>query len=200
MCEHVPVRFLQWVVAAVVGCVVVSGCGPTNTPKPPVLISDPVPHYQRSYFGASWPRIHGTCDLKEVLLERDSSTPVDSDGDGCRDDGPVIDPYVGDTVPASETEPDHVMSLEDAWVSGAWAWPPAQRRIFFTDQGNLLTTRNRVNESKGGRGPDVWEPPIQGQCVYAKVYAATVARWGLVITVAKRDGLTRMLGTCRDTP
>lgn len=168
---------------------VLAGCGTTTGPPH-------IPAYDPKYFGTSWPRIHGNCDLREVILERDSITPVDVDQDGCRDDGQVIDPYTGELVSAKDTQIDHVLSKQDAWYAGAWAWSPAQRRIFFTDQANLRAVLGSLNESKGDRGPDQWRPSRVGWCAYSSIYSATAARWQLTVSPAKRAALTEMLATC----
>lgn len=197
------------VAAALAGLVLVSSAVSCDRPTPavrvqkarpaPTAVPGQPPDYQPTYFGSTrWPRIRGTCDLKEFLLERDAVYPgVDSDGDGCRDDGPVLDPYTRETVPAVDTEPDHVLSKEDAWYGGAWRWTAVQRRMFFADQANLLTVRNRVNESKGGRGPDRWRPPRVGWCAYSTVYSATAQRWQLELTEPKRVALREMQATCK---
>jgi hypothetical protein len=181
-------------------------CGHPTTPPPVTAVTSPnptvvaggttIPRYEAKYFGTSWPRIHGDCDLREVILERDSITPVDTDGDGCRDDGDVIDPYTGETVPAALAQIDHVMSKKDAWDTGAWQWSMVQRRIFFTDTANLRAVRGTLNESKGDRGPDQWRPPKQGWCAYSVIYTATAARWQLELTPAKKAALSEMHTTC----
>ncbi len=67
------------------------------------------------------------------------------------------DAYLGISIsdPGS-MDVDHVVSLQDAWVSGACHWPYAQRRAFGRDQANLVLTLARVNRSKGDDTADVW--------------------------------------------
>lgn len=194
-----------WCAAGMALVAVLSACQPATTGGParqrpitsPVVDAGQIPPYERDHFGRGWPRVRGSCDLKEIILERDAIPPaVDADGDGCRDDGPVLDPYTGETVPAAEAEPDHVMALEDAWSSGAFRWTPVQQRIFYSDTANLRMVRNRVNESKGSRGPDQWRPPRVGWCAYSMTYAETAARWQIQLTEAKRAALVDMSRGC----
>jgi len=174
----------------------VAGCGAPSaqgSPSPPG-----VPTYHRAEFGAGWVRVRGSCDVREIVLERDAGpAAVDTDGDGCRDDGPVLDIYTGRTISPGSADVDHVVSLKAAWDAGAWRWTAAQRRLFAQDQANLRAVSRAVNESKGDRTPAQWNPPARsGACWFATTYRATVTRWHLTVRPADDAALNDMLTTC----
>lgn len=187
--------------AAVCGVVVLcAGCQPV----PAAASSSPrqgsveIPVYHREAFGTKWAVVNGHCDTREVVLERDAGArAVDLDGDGCRDDGPVFDVYTGTTITPQKAQIDHVLSLKQAWVGGAWQWTPTQRVIFANDRGNLLAVTGSVNEAKGDLGPARWRPPAKsGLCPYELVYRATAERWNLPISVADDAALRDMAKSC----
>ena len=48
---------------------------------------------------------------------------------------------------------DHVVSLKDAYDSGAASWSAYKKRTFANDKANHVTSCGRVNSSKGSAGP-----------------------------------------------
>lgn len=164
----------------------------------PAMTTTAVPPYHRDAFGNGWAIVRGKCDSREVVLERDAgSAAADIDGDGCKDDSPVFDIYTGRLVEPSHADADHVASLADAWNSGAWQWPTAQRRTFAQDQANLRAVGASINRAKGDRGPDTFRPPDRvGWCTYATTYRVTKQRWHLTITPAQNTAVNDMLKTC----
>lgn len=133
--------------------------GVTGTPGPATTLTAApgVPPYRREYFGIGWDRVRGNCDTREVILERAAGpAAVDTDGDGCKDDAPVLDPYTNRLVDAPHADADHVVALADAWYSGAWQWTPAQRHAFAQDQANLRAVGASINRSKGDLTPATW--------------------------------------------
>ena len=49
---------------------------------------------------------------------------------------------------------DHVVSLKDAYVSGAASWSTYKKRTFANDKSNHVPSCGRVNSSKGSAGPN----------------------------------------------
>jgi hypothetical protein len=175
---------------------------PTTTPfaitTPLQSSTSAIPSYHRAEFGNGWVIVRGHCDTREVVLERDAApAAVDTDGDGCKDDAPVLDPYTDQLVDPPHADADHIVALQDAWVSGAWQWTPAQRRAFANDQDNLRAVGASINRSKGELSADRWRPPARsGWCFYAASYEATKQRWHLTITPAQSAAVNDMLKTC----
>lgn len=202
-----------WLLA---GLLAASGCAqpaiPSTAgsvvPAPRASLFTSPPAYDRDGdFGAGWDIVRGQCDTREVKIE-DQSGPaaVDRDGDGCRDDAAIIDPYCGviiyphcpgRPISGKDIQLDHVFSEHAAWLAGAWHWTPQERRAFSQDQANLIATFGPENASKGDRGPDEWRPPNRAEwCQYAKVYRLTATRYLFPITSSQDVALRDMESTC----
>lgn len=84
---------------------------------------------------------------------------------------------------------DHVVSLKDAYESGAKYWTDAEKAIFANDLDNHLPSCSRVNSSKGSAGPrDFLRRSSDGRgleykiidfCGYVAVYHAVKKKYGL---------------------
>ena len=48
---------------------------------------------------------------------------------------------------------DHVVSLKDAYDSGAASWSASRKKAFSNDKSNHVQSCGRVNSSKGSAGP-----------------------------------------------
>ena len=48
---------------------------------------------------------------------------------------------------------DHVVSLQDAYESGAYSWTDSKKKIFANDRRNHVPSCGRVNSSKGSAAP-----------------------------------------------
>jgi hypothetical protein len=211
------VRWL-WLVTSLL---FLAGCSqqtfsPTPTrfavPTTAVSIGDTPPPFDRKRdFGTpDWDIVRGQCDTREIKIEEQAGpAAIDKDGDGCGDDGALIDPYCGliiyphcpgRPIAGSELQADHVFSEHAAWLAGAWRWSFAQRRAFSQDRTNLIMTYGSMNESKSDRGPDVWRPPDRtGWCSYARVYRHTAVKYLFAITPAQDSALRDMELTCPRT-
>jgi hypothetical protein len=168
--------------------------------------SSTVPRYERAAFG-DWATVHGRCNTREVVLERDSGPrAVDTDNDLCDDDGTVLDVYTGQLVPAKDTQIDHVYPVAEAWREGAYRWTFTQRHAFYNDQRNLVAVLGSVNEAKGDLTPSEmlqpatpphWKPPTPaGQCAFATIYRSTAEHWHLPIPAADDTALRTMATSC----
>jgi hypothetical protein len=161
------------------------------------IVDPSIPAYKPTYFPATWAIVRGKCDTREVLLEKVGSPPVDSDGDGCSDDGSFIDVYTGNRITPKQAQIDHVFSKEQAWYAGLYKLTQDERKKFYNDQLNLLPVTGSVNESKGDKGPASWSPISKsGVCTYARVYSATAVRWNLTVTAPDAAALQRDLSGC----
>lgn len=91
---------------------------------------------------------------------------------------------------------DHVVSLSDAWVSGAAAWTAERRLEFANDLENLLAVDGLVNQAKKDGRPPRWLPEID-VCTYLNRYLTTKKTWGLGVTKADRKALRKVVEPCR---
>ena len=48
---------------------------------------------------------------------------------------------------------DHIVSLKDAYESGAASWSASRKKAFANDRSNQVPSCGRVNSSKGSEGP-----------------------------------------------
>ena len=84
---------------------------------------------------------------------------------------------------------DHVVSLKDAYDSGAASWSAYKKRTFANDRSNHVPSCGRVNSSKGSAGPKDFlrrsndgkglEYEIVRYCEYVQKYYAVKAEYGL---------------------
>ena len=84
---------------------------------------------------------------------------------------------------------DHVVSLKDAYNSGAASWSTYKKRTFANDKANHVPSCGRVNSSKGSAGPKDFlrrsndgkglEYEIVRFCEYVQRYYAVKVEYGL---------------------
>jgi hypothetical protein len=84
---------------------------------------------------------------------------------------------------------DHIVSLKDAYDSGASSWGDAKKESFANDTFNHVPSCGRVNGSKGSEGPSDFlrrsrdgrglEYEIVRFCEYVKKYYAVKVKYGL---------------------
>ena len=84
---------------------------------------------------------------------------------------------------------DHVVSLKDAYDSGAASWSACKKRTFANDRSNHVPSCGRVNSSKGSEGPSDFlhrsrdgrglEYEIVKFCGYVQRYYAVKIKYGL---------------------
>jgi hypothetical protein len=141
--------------------------------------------YKRELF-KHWTDDDGdSCDAREEVLIAESKTQAQVDAYGCKViAGDWYSEYDGllHTDP-SEVQIDHVVSLKEAWDSGAWAWSPSQRQKFandISDSRSLIAVTGSVNQSKGERDLSNWLPPrSQDICRFVSDVVAIKAQWKL---------------------
>lgn len=97
----------------------------------------------------------------------------------------------------SELDVDHVVSLAEAWDSGAWAWDRAQRQRFANDPINLLAVTASSNRSKSDRDAGEWTPPQRSAwCMTAQIMVQTKLVYDLSVDPQEKRGLSAMLAAC----
>ena len=145
---------------------------------------------------------------------------ADADGDGCAVDEDVIirdsleppvltptcdavtgrwySPYDGATwLNRSEVEIDHVVSLKEAWDSGAHAWTPERRAAMFndmTDRRTLRVVSATIDDTKMTNDPANWMPPLESDwCRYLADHIAIKVRWGLSMDQVEIDDIREVI-------
>jgi hypothetical protein len=84
---------------------------------------------------------------------------------------------------------DHIVSLKDAYESGAASWGASKKKAFANDTSNHVPSCGRVNSSKGPEGPsDFLRRSNDGKgfdyeivrfCEYVQKYYAVKVKYGL---------------------
>ena len=84
---------------------------------------------------------------------------------------------------------DHIVSLKDAYESGAASWSDSKKESFANDRSNHEPSCGRVNSSKGSEGPSDFlrrsndgrglEYEIVRFCEYVQKYYAVKVKYGM---------------------
>ena len=171
-----------------------------------LTVSEPhrgAPAYKRAQW-KHWIDADGDCqDTRQEVLIAESLQPVTfTSSNRCRvATGLWFDEYTGTTTTKpSEFDIDHFVPLENAHISGGWAWTTEQKKAYANDlirPEHLVAVLASANRSKSSHSPDEWKPPRKEYwCEYAVSWISVKNRWSLTVTVRERDTLGSMLDTC----
>jgi hypothetical protein len=168
--------------------------------------------YERSLFGDAWTDDvavadgRNGCDTRNDMLRRDLVDVVIKPGsNGCAVlNGTLNDPYTGTSFAfqrgpgsSAEVQIDHMVSLSDAWQTGAQQWDEFTRRNFANDPRNLQATLGWVNQQKGDGDAATWLPPNNAyRCTFVSRIVDVKAAYRLWVTPAERDAIARVLAGC----
>ena len=163
--------------------------------------------YDRALFGQAWADVdRNGCDTRNDVLRRDLSAFVLKTGThGCLVlSGTLQDPYTAMTImfvrgqsTSAKVQIDHVVALSDAWQKGAQQWSTQRRTAFANDSLNLLAVDGPTNARKGDGDAATWLPPNKAyRCSYAARQVAVKVKYGLWVTGAEGEALTRILAAC----
>jgi len=175
----------------------------------PVKGTGPATGYARTAeFGSAWMDIdRNGCDTRNDILARDLTADVMSGR--CKViRGTLADPYTGRImhfVRGNQTSTlvqiDHVVALQNSWLTGARKLTRNQRVAFANDQLNLLAVDGRTNAVKGARDAATWLPPLKSfRCDYVTRQIEVKAKYRLWVAPAERDAMARVLGGCPGQP
>ncbi|MDA1003153.1 MAG: hypothetical protein O3B31_07360 [Chloroflexi bacterium] len=177
---------------------------PTSLQQPTVAERDAaIPAYARSSWD-HWVDADGDCqDARQEVLIAESRIVVSFETSAlCRVlAGEWLDQYTGQVLAdPGDLDVDHLVPLQNAHLSGGWAWSSSQRRDYandLTDPDHLIAVTAAANRSKGARGPEEWRPPLAAYwCRYAVDWIEIKDRWLLSVTSAEWSSLLIMLATC----
>lgn len=159
--------------------------------------------YTRAQFGQAWyDTDHNGCDTRNDMLRRDLKSRQMANACKVLAGTLAPDPYTGTSIRfvyggASEVDIDHVVALSDAWQKGAATWAAGKRLALANDPLNLLAVDSSTNRAKGDGDAATWLPPYKVfRCTYVAKQVAVKGKYGLWVTAAERDAMTRVLATC----
>ncbi len=170
--------------------------------------------YSRARFGRSWTDDvdvdggHNGCDTGNDVLRRDLQELTLRPGSGgcVVTAGTFTDPYTGRPLQftagkQSAVQIDHVVSLSNAWQTGAASITAAQRQNLANDPLNLQSTASAINQAKGDGDAATWLPPNKAyRCTYVARQVAVKAKYRLWVTFAERQAISTVLATCGAKP
>lgn len=141
-----------------------------------------------------------SCDTREAALVRDGRH-VQVDPTTCTvTAGAWTDPYTGKVITSpAELDIDHIVPLEQAYLTGADKWSKEKRTRYANNPGVLLTVSASANRSKGDQSPAQWQPINRTDwCDYGTRWATVKHRWQLSYeSQAEKAATVRLLDTCR---
>lgn len=178
----------------------------------PVKGRAPKTGFDREEFGASWTDdvdVQGGrngCDTRNDVLRRDlDDLAVEAGTNGCVAlTGTLPDPYTGEDLPfvrgedsGSQIHIDHLVSLNNAWQTGAGQLSAEQRQNFANDPLNLWAVQGAANQQKSDGDAATWLPPNRGvHCDLIAHQIAVKAKYGLWVTSPEADAMHRVLSGC----
>ncbi|KAA8826909.1 HNH endonuclease family protein [Bifidobacterium myosotis] len=180
--------------------------------------ANPAGYNREDEFGGWAANGCGEATTRDAILARDLK---DARTDrACRVvSGTLTDPYTGRTIAfkrgvdtSSAIQIDHVVSLYDAWASGASKWSREQRVAYANDPDVLLASDGPANMAKGSGidlngtsqwlsqhtgAPDIWMPDNKAyRCDYMARRAAIKAKYKLTMTARERQQTVTFLASC----
>jgi Excalibur calcium-binding domain len=159
--------------------------------------------YVRDVFGYPADLDRDGCDTRSEVLQSESISPAQVDPYGCTVvAGDWSSVYDGLTATSpGELEIDHVVSLKEAWDSGAWAWNGSTLVAYgndLTDPRALRAVTTATNRDKSDKDPSNWLPPYEADvCPFIGDWVAIKARWGMSMDQSEYGRIRNLLtGPC----
>ena len=167
----------------------------------------PMTGYSRVRFGPPWEDTdRNGCDTRNDILRRDlADVRLKPGSHGCVVlSGTLHDPYSGRSMAFERGEStselvqiDHVVSLGNAWQSGAAGWSDAKRLAFANDPLDLRAVEGTLNQQKGDANAASWLPPNKAfRCTYVARQVSVKTAYQLSVTAAEKAAMQRVLAAC----
>ena len=163
--------------------------------------------YTRAQFGPAWADVdRNGCDTRNDILKRDlTSITYRAKTRNCVvETGTLIDRYSGETInfvkgniSSMEVQIDHVVSLSNAWQTGAFKLSADQRKALSNDPLNLFAVKGQLNSQKGDGDAATWLPPLKSfRCSYVAQQIAVKAKYSLWVTAPEKAAMVSILAKC----
>ncbi|MGJ9404225.1 GmrSD restriction endonuclease domain-containing protein [Arthrobacter sp. KK5.5] len=172
----------------------------------PVKGRAPKTDYSREQFGRAWLDVdRNGCDTRNDMLGAQLTDIVYTNHVPCKvETGTLADPYTGSTLwfqrgqaTSSQVQIDHIVALSDAWQKGAQQLDGGRRAALANDPLNLQATYGPTNAAKGASDAASWLPPNKShRCLYVARQVGVKHKYGLWVTSAEHDAISRVLATC----
>jgi hypothetical protein len=166
--------------------------------------------FRRTAFGEAWSDDvnvefgHNGCNTRDDILRRDLTGVVLRPGNCFVSSGTLLDQYTGKTVrflrgptTSGEVEIDHVVSLANAWTTGARFFDDTARRNLANDPRNLQAVTRAINQDKGPMDAAVFLPPNRAyRCVYVNRQIEVKLAYRLWVTKKEAAAMRGVLMSC----
>jgi hypothetical protein len=117
--------------------------------------------------------------------------------------GLLLDPFSGKSInfdlqnSNSNVDIDHIVSLSNAWQTGAAYLSKEIRANFANDPLNLLAVDAKLNRQKGDGDAATWLPPLKSyRCEYVSRQVAVKYKYSLWVTSPEKKAIARVLEKC----
>jgi hypothetical protein len=120
--------------------------------------------------------------------------------------GTLNDEYTATVIPyldgeSSPIDIDHLVSLSDAWQTGANSFDLAKRESLANDPLNLQAVSSAANRQKGDGDAATWLPPNKAyRCQYVRRQIDVKVKYGLWVKPAEAAAMQRVLTGCGGAP
>ena len=163
--------------------------------------------YSRAQFGQAWADInHNGCDTRNDILKRDLTNVVFRAGthDCVVLSGILHDPYSGTNISfvrgaatSALVQIDHIVSLSNAWQTGAFKLSLATRTLMANDPLELLAVKGSLNTQKSDGDAATWLPPLKSyRCAFVARQVAVKAKYDLWVTKPEKEAIAKILVGC----
>ena len=173
----------------------------------PVKGRAPKTGYARKQFGQAWADVNRNgCDTRNDVLARDLTNVLFKPGTrNCvvlR--GDLQDPYTGTLIhflrgnaTSSEVQIDHIVSLSNAWQTGAFQLTLERRTALANDPLGLLAVKGSLNLQKSDGDAATWLPPLKSyRCAFVARQIAVKYKYGLWLTKPEKSVIVSILSKC----
>lgn len=155
-----------------------------------------------------WEGANPACGANWATVHRDAVVPAWTNYDTCKiEAGPGwVDPYGAPGAPAGETYAgadfngrlavDHVVGLQEAWVSGMSLATAEDRSRLYNDAAGLLVADKDAIAAKGPSDPSRWTPPSGWTCQYTARWLHVKAAYGMTADALEHDALAKTVSRC----
>jgi hypothetical protein len=143
------------------------------------------------------------CDSRNEILKRDLTQITYKEGTReCKViAGVLLDPFSNKQIifssGKSTVDIDHVVTLSNAWQSGAAYFDRTKRSQIANDPLNLIATDAKLNRQKGDGDAATWLPPYKAyRCEYVARQVAVKYRYSLWVTPPEKAAIAQILSSC----
>jgi hypothetical protein len=173
----------------------------------PVKGRAPKTGYERAQFGQTWADVNRNgCDTRNDILGRDltEKTFKPRTRNCVVLSGDLLDPYSGTLIhflrgekTSNEVQIDHIVSLSNAWQTGAFKLTNERRTALANDPLELLAVKGSLNLQKSDGDAATWLPPLKSyRCAFVARQIAVKYKYGLWLTPPEKAVIVSILDKC----